>query len=334
MKKVIQFIKIKKIFLPLHIFFICFCVMLCTVTTLATKDIVEKYETNNKANYKPVYATFVDYRKHSKNSKVYYNMVFEYVDDNGQVYSGEQADPKLISIKNADSMLGKKLLVFVDQELGLITHDLYFHKTEAIFIGLIAAVGYCVLAYSLFWSLIWLLNRIIYYKESLVDKAIVDNKVSEGKPKALRRIIISLVSAILFAVCTYYCIQGVKLKTELAQIQVPVKATISGLKEFDDSDGEKYYKIYFTYQSDDVEETNVYQSSIRSKSYAESKIGESVKVYLNTKTNKVYKNREFSSQADFFGICIAISFVVFMFNFMPWVLYIVQKKYYMTGNNE
>ncbi len=327
MSKIFEYLKNKSIFLPVYIFFVLFTFMLCTITTVTTNDIVQEYKNNMNADFKVEYATYVDYRKYNKNSVYYYNMYYEFQDENGNIYSGLKED--VISNEDvAQAMLGEKLLVFVDRETGIIVEDLYFHKTEAIFIGIVAASGYCIMAYCLFWIIVWFIQRLLIYKDGLLDKEIVVMNMQDEKAKSKRRVIVSVICLALFVVCTVFCVKGVIYKQELEVVQVKVDATITEYKEFEDSQGDKYYKIYYTYNDSNLNKRGVWQSSIRSKDYAESKVGKSVKVYLNTKTNSVAVKREYSSQAMFFGICMGITSLIFFGNFMPFLLYVVQKKYF------
>lgn len=122
------------------------------------------------SNYVQEYATIVRYKYHVKDSQIGnegiyetyegYSTYYEYIDENGKVYSGVW-DTWLETEEEAKAQLGKKVPIFVDHEKGIHKQTLGSYVGAICFAGAFAFVFFVVMLNSLVRLILFLVH---YYK--------------------------------------------------------------------------------------------------------------------------------------------------------------------------
>ena len=127
---------------------------------------VTTYKKNMSANYQPAYATFTGYdiyMKHSttnsalndiynsKHSIVWYQMNWESKLPSGKKYKGFKQNIPLNDELIAKSLVGKKILVFVDPNLNRVSGDLDFSVNGAYLPAILSLIPAGFIINAFFW---------------------------------------------------------------------------------------------------------------------------------------------------------------------------------------
>lgn len=155
------------------LFHFAITVLFLILTIIMMKNFVStiyKHIEDQDATYVKEYATIVRYKvsiRHDQvgNDGIYethegYITYYEYVDENGKVYSGVW-DTGLGSEEEAKAQLGKKVPIYVDHEKGIHTETLGSYVGAICFAGAFAFVFFGVMVNSLVRLILFLVH---YYK--------------------------------------------------------------------------------------------------------------------------------------------------------------------------
>ena len=115
------------IFICSACFFLFVAILILVTVSGAIKDLMF-YE---KANFVEVEATIVEYKEQKDYSSSYYVTFYEYKSPNGRIYSGFW-QTKIKTEEEAKAQIGKKVPLYVDDELKLQTKSLNVDKTGVI----------------------------------------------------------------------------------------------------------------------------------------------------------------------------------------------------------
>ncbi|MDE6606023.1 MAG: hypothetical protein K2K85_08395 [Clostridia bacterium] len=262
-------------------FFLLFVAILILV--MVSKSINDEKVYKN-ANFVEVEATIVaykDYIVYNSNTDmpmgIHYSTYYEYRSPNGGIYSGCW-QTRIKTEEDAKAQIGKKVPLYIDDELKLQTKSLKDNNTGVLIGGIFGSI--CLLvSLSLFAYLI------IYFvqhrlKEQTEMKGIdckEDNEINKPKNFYTLHQIIMLLAIFATIGLTLSSLSQEKTYQKYSNAQfVEVVGEIFEYKEFELSDSVYYVTFYKYVNNEGKEYTDMWQNDIYSKDDAEAAIGSKV----------------------------------------------------------
>ena len=250
---------------------------------------VEEQNLYEKANFVEVEATIVEYRKHT----VYadedtfpigesYTTYYQYKSPDGQIYSGFW-QTRIKTEGEAKAQIGKKVKIYVDNELKLDTKSLDFDKTsiwlESVLGSVCLLISFSILLYYAVLFVYWIKNR---------PTAIAKPNKEEKKNKPPKNYCSVHFPIIMLSVFILVASIGSSISKEkeyqlYANAQfVEVQGEIYKYSEFE-KDGLLYYVTYYQYvDAEGREFGDMWQNDIYDKAEAEAAIGSAVTLYYDS----------------------------------------------------
>ncbi len=250
---------------------------------------VEEQKLYEKANFVEVEATIVEYRKHT----VYadedtfpigesYTTYYQYKSPDGQIYSGFW-QTRIKTEGEAKAQIGKKVKIYVDNELKLDTKSLDFDKTsiwlESVLGSVCLLISFSILLYYAVLFVYWIKNR---------PTAIAKPNKEEKKNKPPKNFCSVHFPIIMLSVFILVASIGSSISKEkeyqlYANAQfVEVQGEIYKYSEFE-KDGLLYYVTYYQYvDAEGREFGDMWQNDIYDKAEAEAAIGSAVTLYYDS----------------------------------------------------
>ena len=250
---------------------------------------VEEQNLYEKANFVEVEATIVEYRKHT----VYadedtfpigesYTTYYQYKSPDGQIYSGFW-QTRIKTEGEAKAQIGKKVKIYVDNELKLDTKSLDFDKTsiwlESVLGSVCLLISFSILLYYAVLFVYWIKNR---------PTAIAKPNKEEKKNKPPKNYCSVHFPIIMLSVFILVASIGSSISKEkeyqlYANAQfVEVQGEISHYNEFE-KDGSAYYVTCYKYiDAEGKEYSDMWQNDIYDKAEAEAAIGSAVTLYYDS----------------------------------------------------
>ncbi len=250
---------------------------------------VEEQKLYEKANFVEVEATIVEYRKHT----VYadedtfpigesYTTYYQYKSPDGQIYSGFW-QTRIKTEGEAKAQIGKKVKIYVDNELKLDTKSLDFDKTsiwlESVLGSVCLLISFSILLYYAVLFVYWIKNR---------PTAIAKPNKEERKNKPPKNFCSVHFPIIMLSVFILVASIGSSISKEkeyqlYANAQfVEVQGEIYKYSEFE-KDGLLYYVTYYQYvDAEGREFGDMWQNDIYDKAEAEAAIGSAVTLYYDS----------------------------------------------------
>lgn len=288
MSKVLNYFKSKNIIMPLCFFLIIFCGVVGAFATAYVVTGSIEYKNSINSNFKPEYATYVDFtKKYNSQHNTYYIMYYEFEGNDGRRYTGEKSNAMFSSERNAKSMVGQKTLIFVDQNTHEVREDLYFHQNEMYIIGIVAGAAICIFCVALVYLIFGAINRMLFYVVAIKNIDLVSETDIVQEPHKKELVVLTVIMGLFAAFFTFFAINSTVQNHNINTNVINVEATITEYQEFVDEDGEKYYKTFFEYANEDVQVKDVWATGYRVEAFAKSRIGTKVTVCFNKKTKEV-----------------------------------------------
>ena len=267
------------ILIVIAFFLLSVSILILVMVSGAIKDI----EIQENANFVEVEATIVEYKEnivYGYNNTFpigtsYYTM-YEYKSPNGGIYSGcWQA--RIKTEEEAKAQIGKKVTIYVDDELKLQTKTLKTDRT-GVTIGAICGSLCLLISLSIYIYFIVKLVRWRKNKEYLIETD--DKKNKETKPPknfCTLHSVIMLFTLFMAISCVGSSVSKEKNYQKYINANfVEVVGEIYEYKEFK-KDNSLYYATYYKYVSSDGQEfVDLWKNDIYSKKDAEAAIGSEV----------------------------------------------------------
>ena len=300
---------------------------------------VEEQKLYEKANFVEVEATIVEYRKHT----VYadedtfpigesYTTYYQYKSPDGQIYSGFW-QTRIKTEGEAKAQIGKKVKIYVDNELKLDTKSLDFDKTsiwlESVLGSVCLLISFSILLYYAVLFVYWIKNR---------PTAIAKPNKEEKKNKPPKNFCSVHFPIIMLSVFILVASIGSSISKEkeyqlYANAQfVEVQGEIYKYSEFE-KDGLLYYVTYYQYvDAEGREFGDMWQNDIYDKAEAEAAIGSAVTLYYDSNLG-VLKSMddliEVPKPDHTFNIIVSLIFIALFTNSaVRFIRFIVRDKRY------
>ncbi len=250
---------------------------------------VEEQNLYEKANFVEVEATIVEYRKHT----VYadedtfpigesYTTYYQYKSPDGQIYSGFW-QTRIKTEGEAKAQIGKKVKIYVDNELKLDTKSLDIDKT-GVTIGSVFGTLCLLISMSIFIYLAVRFAQWIKNRPLLTEKPNKEEKKNKP-PKNFCSVHfpIIMLSVFILVASIGSSISKEKEYQLYANAQfVEVQGEIYKYSEFE-KDGLLYYVTYYQYvDAEGREFGDMWQNDIYDKAEAEAAIGSAVTLYYDS----------------------------------------------------
>ena len=250
---------------------------------------VEEQKLYEKANFVEVEATIVTYRGHT----VYtydnrfrigesYTTYYQYKSPDGQIYSGFW-QARIKTEEEAKAQIGKKVKIYVDNELKLDTKSLDIDKT-GVTIGSVFGTLCLLISMSIFIYLAVRFAQWIKNRPLLTEKPNKEEKKNKP-PKNFCSVHFPIIMLSVFILVASIGSSISKEKDnklyENSQF-VEVQGEISHYNEFE-KDGSAYYVTYYKYiDAEGKEYSDMWQNDIYVKAEAEAAIGSAVTLYYDS----------------------------------------------------
>ena len=266
-------------------FFLFISIIVFSAISGSIKDL-EQFE---KANFVEVEATIVTYRGHT----VYtydnrfrigesYTTYYQYKSPDGQIYSGFW-QARIKTEEEAKAQIGKKVKIYVDNELKLDTKSLDIDKT-GVTIGSVFGTLCLLISMSIFIYLAVRFAQWIKNRPLLTEKPNKEEKKNKP-PKNFCSVHfpIIMLSVFILVASIGSSISKEKEYQLYANAQfVEVQGEISHYNEFE-KDGSAYYVTYYKYiDAEGKEYSDMWQNDIYDKAEAEAAIGSAVTLYYDS----------------------------------------------------
>ena len=269
--------------ISIFLFLVAILVLITVSRTIEEQKIMEK------ANFVEVEATIVTYRGHT----VYtsdnrfrigesYTTYYQYKSPDGQIYSGFW-QARIKTEEEAKAQIGKKVKIYVDNELKLDTKSLDIDKT-GVTIGSVFGTLCLLISMSIFIYLAVRFAQWIKNRPLLTEKPNKEEKKNKP-PKNFCSVHFPIIMLSVFILVASIGSPISKEKEyqlyENAQF-VEVQGEISHYNEFE-KDGSAYYVTYYKYiDAEGKEYSEMWRNDIYDKAEAEAAIGSAVTLYYDS----------------------------------------------------
>lgn len=299
---------------------------------------IERQKVYKNANLVEVQATIIGYREetiYTNNNSIpigtSFNTYYKYTSSDGTVYSSFW-QTRIKTEEEAKEQIGKKVKIYVDDELKVHTKSLSNDKT-GVTIG--ATMGALCLLLSLGLFIYLVIKFVQWKKNKPQTKKLSKEEKKKEPPKnfcVLHRAII-LLSVFMIIGCVGSSISKEKEYQVYANAHFEeVEGVIYKYKEFE-MDSLPYYATYYKYvDKNNNEYMNLWQNDIYDKKKAEDEVGKVVTLYYDSKLGVLKSLSDWKVPSKPNHTLNIIVFVIFLILFLNslvrFIRFIVRDKRY------